>query len=608
MSQFEDRHPEVSLSFLQRKAIESDSRAIVVLAGAGSGKTEVVARRVQRLLTQDGVGRILALSYTNKAAEELGERLRSRVGSESERVTTETIHGFAHSLLRQHSTKIGLPVEPEILTRDEDRAELLNQWLNSQGLQPATDPIAQLRDIDLNRARNIDTPAVEDWGRALASLPALDYAALLSAARELLELKSVRRQLGRTYTHIVVDEAQNLTPSQYLLLTALMGERGEGPAMMLVGDDKQSIISFAGADPDLIRQFARSYDAEVIELTDNFRSAAIISAVAGLIAGQLGQNQPSVEPHAAPGCIEYVSGSDESDEAAKISNWVEELLRSGLPEKSVAPGESVEIRAEDIAVIGRSVSALRGTAKALEARDVIYSTSSDAADWLEGLVGKVVLELIAFNAAARHVSPQWQLGRLIDVDPEMLKSREQIAAAIRSHDNVLIAALAKLVDETDIRGFIENLRTLVPDTEGSTSELASWNADVEEIEKAWRDYNATVDRESQTWGGFRLFCSRRQRGSATHGVQLLTVHKSQGREFRAVAIVGMNEGQIPDFRAKSPNEQAGELRTFYVAVTRARRVLLLSRALRRTTKYGQRPTTPSPYLAFARQLTDVRSK
>lgn len=605
MSQFEDGRPDVSLSFLQRKAIDSDSRAIVVLAGAGSGKTEVVARRVQRLLTQDGGGRILALSYTNKAAEELGERLRSRVGSESERVTTETIHGFAHSLLRQHSTRIGLPIEPEILTRDEDRAELLNQWLSSQGLRPATNPSEQLHDIDIKRARKIDTPEVDDWRRALASLPALDYAALLDAALEILELKSVRRQLGRTYTHIVVDEAQNLTLSQYLLLTTLIGEQGEGPALMLVGDDKQSIISFAGADPDLIKRFARSYNAEVIELTENFRSAAIISRLAGLIAGELGQNQLPTEPHAAPGRIEFVSGTDENDEAGKISDWVEGLLQRGLPGESVADGEAVKVRAEDIAILGRSASALREIAKALEVREVVYSTSSDAADWLEGLAGKVVLELIAFNAAARHVSPQWQLGRLIDLDPELLESRDQIAAAIRSHDNALIAALAELVDETDMRRFIESLSTLVRDSDASTSELASWNADVEEIEKAWRDYNATVDRDSWSWADFRLFCSRRQRGSATHGVQLLTVHKSQGREFRAVAIVGMNEGQIPDFRAKSDSERASELRTFYVAVTRARRVLLLSRALRRTTRYGQRATTPSPYLSLAQRLTGM---
>ena len=607
MTNLDDDATIVSLSRLQRSAIESDDRALVVLAGAGSGKTEVVARRVQRLLGAiEGVGRVLALSYTNKAADELRDRLRERAGAESERVTTETIHGFAHSLLRQHSTRIGLPIEPEILTRDEDRVELLNQWRSSQGLGSANDPLDQLRRIDLARARTFENEEIDDWRRALASLPALDYPALLDSAFELLGLNSVRRQLLRTYTHVVVDEAQNLTPAQYRLLTALFGMPGEGPAAMLVGDDKQSIISFAGADPELMMQFAHSYNARVIELTENFRSAAKLSELAALIARELGQDPTLTDPHAARGEIVFINGTDEADEAREIANWIELLLQDGLPTNAVAEGESVKTRAEEIAILGRSGSALRGVANELEKRGVAYSTSSDAGDWLEGLVGKVVLELIALNADAHHFSPQWQLARLIDDDPESLQTRDQVKTAVRSHDNPFIQSLAALVDETDLGTFIASLRRLSIDHDASNAVLSSWQADLEEIESAWHDYGATVDRDTQSWADFRIFCSRRQRGSATQGVQLLTIHKSQGREFRAVGIVGLNEGQIPDFRAKSDAERASELRTFYVAVTRARRVLLLSRARQRATRFGGRVTTPSPYLRLAQRVAGER--
>lgn len=606
MTKFDGEDLEVSLTSQQRQAIHSESRAIVVLAGAGSGKTEVVARRVQRLLTSEQeVGRILALSYTNKAAEELGERLRVRAGAESERVTTETIHGFAHSLVRQYSTRIGLPLEPEILTRDEDRVELLNQWQSSQGVGAVEDPLGYLRTVDIERARAEETGDVEDWRRALKSLPALDYPALLDAAQELLSLTSVRRQLTRTYTHIVVDEAQNLTPAQYLLLTAMVGAPGEGPAVMLVGDDKQSIISFAGADPDLINQFADAYDAETISLTVNFRSAEIISELAQIVASDLGQEQHHSEPHAAPGDIDVLHGDDEGDEARKVVAWVKNLLLNGMPRNAAAEKESVDIFPEDIAILGRSASALRETAKLLQKEGIAHSTSIDAGDWLEGLAGKIVMEIIALNAAAQHISTQWQMARLIGLDSEQLGTRDQIATAIRSHSNPLIAALADLLNETQMSKFIESLSTIVPD-DATTAELASWNADLDEIESAWRDYTAVTDRGHQSWVDFRLFCSRRQRGSAVEGVQLLTVHKSQGREFRAVAIVGMNEGQIPDFRARTNSERASELRTFYVAVTRARRILLLSRALRRTTRYGLRATTPSPYLTYVNRLTQGR--
>jgi DNA helicase-2/ATP-dependent DNA helicase PcrA len=601
--QSETDYATVTLSTMQKKAIESDARAVVVLASAGSGKTEVVARRVQRILgAPEGVGRVLALSYTNKAAEELRDRLRERTGSESDRVMTETIHGFAHSLVRQHSTRIGLPLEPEVLTRDEDRVELLDQWRESQGLGRASDPLGTLRRMDLDRAKNVDSEDIADWRRALASLPALDYPALLDAAFELLELKSVRRQLARTYTHIVVDEAQNLTPAQYRLLTQLVGPPGDGPSAMLVGDDKQSIISFAGADPELIKKFAKSYDAQVIELTQNFRSAAMLSELAGIVANELGQHQGRPNPHAARGQIDLIRGLDEEDEAREVTDWIQNLLRHGLPAAAVAVGESVKIRPEDVAVLGRSASALRATAIELDKRSVEYSSSSDAGDWLEGLVGKIVLEIIALNASVQHFSPQWQLARLIDANPDLLKTPEEVASVISLHRDPLVVALAPLIGEPDLGRFITKLQSLSLEESSRDADLASWTADLEEINHAWADYNATVDRPAQSWPDFRIFCSRRQRGSSTQGLQLLTIHKSQGREFRAVAIVGMNEGQIPDFRAKTATEQASELRTFYVAITRARRILLLSRARQRSTRFGVRGTTASPYLSFAKKL------
>jgi DNA helicase-2/ATP-dependent DNA helicase PcrA len=590
----------VSLSADQQSAIDTAARAVVVLAGAGSGKTEVVARRVQRLLgSGEGVGRILALTYTNKAAEELRDRLRDRAGAETERVTTETIHGFAHLLLRQNSTRIGLPVEPELLTRDEDRVELLDQWRRSEGRNPERDPLGFLREIDLDRARDKVTTDVQEWRRALTSLPGLDYPGLLDAAFDVLALRSVRRQIAKTYTHVVVDEAQNLTPAQYRLLTSILGDDGSGPAAMLVGDDKQSIISFAGADPELMMRFARDYNAEVIELTQDFRSAKRISELAQVIAADLGQRSSHSGTHAAQGKVSLLSGVDELDEARKVGDWIEALVAAGLPSKAVAPGESTKMRDDEIAVLGRSASALRAVANELESRGVRYSTSIDSGDWLEGLLGKVVLEVIALNADDNHVSPQWQLGRLIGRDPETLKTREQVAAALNGHPNVLIQAAERLLNSRDLGHLVGQLRTLEIEQAESDADLASWQADVEEIEKAWTEYNMTVDRDNPGWSDFRVFCSRRQRGSTSQGVQLITIHKSQGREFKAVAVVGMNEGQIPDFRAKTKEEHASELRTFYVAVTRARRVLLLSRAQHRMTRFGSRQTTPSPYLRFA---------
>ena len=128
----------IELSADQRRAVETTSNAVVVVAPAGSGKTEVVAQRLERLLSDsdpDGP-RALALTYTVKAADELRDRLRLRLGDLAWRVDAETTHGFAMDLLRRHGTRIGLPREPEVLSRDVDRADLLQEWLAESGRRP----------------------------------------------------------------------------------------------------------------------------------------------------------------------------------------------------------------------------------------------------------------------------------------------------------------------------------------------------------------------------------------------------------------------------------------------------------------------------------------
>ena len=124
----------------------------MVVAGAGGGKTEVVADRIERLLldSEDDAYRVVAVSYTVKASDELRARLADRLGDLHRRVDTDTIHGFALSLLRQHGTRIGLPVEPEILSRNEDRAELLGSWLTQSGRSVPEDPSLMLAEFDLS--------------------------------------------------------------------------------------------------------------------------------------------------------------------------------------------------------------------------------------------------------------------------------------------------------------------------------------------------------------------------------------------------------------------------------------------------------------------------
>lgn len=594
-----DDFNEPVLSPEQQAAVDSNAQALVVVASAGSGKTEVVARRIQRLLLADpeGSGRVLALTYTVKAADELRARLDTRLGALAHRVVCETIHGFAHSLLRTHGTRIGLPLEPELLARDEDRVELFRSWLGDRGDAEPEDLKSRLAGFDLARAKGERREGLDDWLQALDDNGALDYPALLARATDLLDVASARRQIRRLYTSIVVDEAQNLTKAQYDLVTRLGSDQGEVIIpTMLVGDDKQSIVSFAGADSHLIGTFAEAFAAERHELHTNFRSATVLATASSKVASALGHPVGEEAAFAAPGMIDVEALATEAEEGERVAAWVEGLLESGLPQAALSDEEHNSLRAEDIAVLSRSAAGLRSVASALAEREVPFALSSTPNDWLTTVAGRATLEVVSLKAAPDHHSTYWELGRLLGADPAE-ESVEAVRDAFLESEDQLIGAIAGVIDLEDVAELVPFLRGVELPTGVDDAEAANWQADVLQLSTSWAQFDGLAARSELTWANFKLHCSRAQRGDdLTAGVRLLTVHKSQGREYAAVAVVGLNDGQFPDFRATSDSALRDELRTFYVAITRPRRVLFLTRAEVRDTRYGPRSTQPSRFL------------
>lgn len=596
-----DDFNEPALSPEQRAAVDSNARALVVVASAGSGKTEVVARRIQRLLLADpeGTGRVLALTYTVKAADELRARLDTRLGSLSRRVDSETIHGFAHGLLRTHGTRIGLPLEPELLARDEDRVELFRSWLRDRGEVEPEDLNSRLAGFDLARAKGEHVAGLNDWLQALDDNGALDYPGLLARATELLTVASARRQIRRLYSSVVVDEAQNLTKAQYDLLIALGSDEGEiAVPIMLVGDDKQSIVSFAGADPRLIATFTEAFAAERHELHTNFRSATALANASSKVAAALGHPAGEEAAFAAPGMIAVEAFATEADEGATVAAWVEGLLENGLPHEAVGEDENRSLRAEDVAVLSRSAAGLRLVASALAEREIPFALSSTPGEWLATVAGRVVLEVVSLKAAPNHHSTYWELGRLLGAELAE-ESAEAVRDAILGSEDMLIRAIEGIVDLADVAELVPFLQEVGVPTALGDAEAANWQTDVLQFATSWAQFDGLTARSELTWANFKLHCSRAQRGDdLASGVRLLTVHKSQGREYAAVGVVGLNDGQFPDFRATTEAALRDELRTFYVAITRPRRVLMLTRAAVRDTRYGPRATQPSRFLAL----------
>jgi DNA helicase-2/ATP-dependent DNA helicase PcrA len=582
----------IRLSQDQQRAVDSSDRALIVVAPAGSGKTEVLARRVERLLlgSDDDEDRVLALSYTVRAADELRTRLRSRLGDRARRVDADTVHGFALSLLRRHGSRIGLPDEPEILSTDADRVDLLLSWVEESGLDAPDDPAATLVEIDLARARGSRAPYLDEWRQALETRGALDFSAMVDRAIELMQNDWVSRYLQRLYAHVAVDEAQNLTRLQYQLLLAVIGPHpAQKVDATLVGDERQSIVRFAGADASLMSEFEREYHATRIELRTNFRSADVIVRAGRSVAARLGLPAPVDDwEYPAAGEIHIAAFTDEGAEGTAVAGWVAGLLERGLPAHAVAPGESQVVRSEDVAVLARAAGSLRFTRDALARLGIDSATSSSEAEWVRTEAGQVILALVAHLSAPSHESTRRRLARLCRADDDV----DDVGRILAEASDPTIRALGALVDASSVEEFLDGVEQIDVAEDNWTNDLAQFT-------DAWGTFNDQFVQADRSFGNFNQHLVRCQRGdSLSPGVRLLTVHKAQGREFRAVALVGCNDGQLPDFRAKTPTEIHDELRVFYVALSRATRVVLLSRAASRETRYGSRTTARSPFLDY----------
>lgn len=582
---------EIQLDDEQQRVVTSDSRAIVVVAGAGCGKTEVVSRRVERVLaaSPDDAFRVLALSYTVKVADELRDRLQERLGDLHRRADTDTIHGFALQLLRQFGTRIGLPMEPEVLTRIEDRAELLISWLDDQGRYVGDfDAREVFGAIDLARAKSETAPLLDEWRDALAATGALDFPAMLDRACELMEGSWVQRQVQRLYQHVIVDEAQNLAPIQYELLRRIVGDPDRDHLnVMVVGDERQSIVTFAGADPMLMARFEDEYRAERIELTRNYRSAEQIIRVERSIASALNLPTEATDiTFAAPGSVALAEADSGEAEGELVADWVFSLLDQGLVAESVAPVESVRVKPEEIAVLSRSGAALQNTRDALTSRGIESASASTEDDWVRSTEARFLVEVAAFNSAPNHRSTQRRMESLLGVKVDDWKTPQTVVVEAG------YPSLAPLLSSESPMEMLDLARQIDPDD-------PDWLDDLRQLEEAMRLFLDRTSVSDRTFGSFRQQIVRCQRGdSLDPGVRLLTVHKAQGREFRAVAVVACNDGQFPDFRARTEEQLTSELRTFYVAVSRPTRMLLITRARSRSTRIGSRSTSPSRFLDY----------
>jgi len=618
------------LSETQKLIVEHDEGPLLVVAGPGSGKTRVLTERIRRLLTKKNEHfRILALTFTNKAANEMKERLSDLQGIEK-RSFIGTLHSFCMEVLSNRGKAVGVEKLPNIFESYQDRKQvllqaaiddpdlhsillkysdknlrekLLNKWLDMIASAKNQFILPEMMDDVVGKK------VYEAYNDGLRALNVLDFDDLLLLTYRLFqERPKIADFYRRQYSYICIDEAQDLNEAQYQVLCALCGSSHRN--VMMVGDPKQAIFVWNGANPKYLDLFERDFGAKKISMNENFRSSqVVVNAAKALIPEYDIDGQPVFI-----GFIKLIVGDNEQQEAIAVLDYIQKLILSGH-EDLEAP-----IAFERCAFLGRNRYVLAHVEKELKNRQIPYFKQLSAqheseSDLLRDF--EVGLRIMVNPLDKLHLNmllKRWGINSnniYINNINDPLVVLSEIDKHVSEKDQKAILYALKAMDYTyrdiDFMKSIDYLDIYSKDKIGPERAL------IKEDIMVWRDHwNSFLHSQPGGQHSLSTFLSQVALGTTQQpkqeGIALLTVHSAKGLEFDVVVVMGMTEGTFPDYRAKGPALQE-EKRNMFVAVTRSKRVLVLSYPRTRIMPWGSvRKQKPSRYLkdlGFKENLNEV---
>ena len=607
-----------SLNDNQREAVAAPRSNLLVLAGAGSGKTRVLVHRIAWLLTVEHCSpySIMAVTFTNKAAAEMRHRIEQVLGTSQGGMWIGTFHGLAHRLLRAHPLDAGLPADFQILD-SEDQLRLLKRLIKALNLDDKQWPARQAmwyingkKDEGL-RPKHIESygnPVEQTWLKiyqayqeACDRAGLVDFAELLLRAHELwLNKPHILNHYRERFTNLLVDEFQDTNNIQYAWIRMLAGETGR---VMIVGDDDQSIYGWRGAQVENIQRFLTDFPgAQTIRLEQNYRSTRnILKAANTLIAnneGRLGKELWTEDSDGEP--ISLYCAFNELDESrfvvGRIRHWHEQ--GGALADCAILYRSNAQSRVLEEALLQSSLPyRIYGGMRFFERQEIkdslaylrlISNRNDDAA--FERVVntptrgiGDRTLDVVRQSARDRQLT-LWQSSRELLAE-KVLAGR---AASALQRFIELIDSLSQetcelpLHVQTDRVIKDSGLWMMYEQEKGEKGQTRIEN--LEELVTATRQFS--YQDEDQDLMPLQAFLSHAaleagegQADKWQDAVQLMTMHAAKGLEFSQVFIVGMEEGMFP---SQMSLEEGGRLeeerRLAYVGVTRAMQKLTLTYA------------------------------
>jgi DNA helicase II / ATP-dependent DNA helicase PcrA len=613
----------------QREAVVHGEGPLLVLAGAGSGKTRVITYRIAHLIGELGVypSNILAVTFTNKAANEMLERVKHLVPNVGAHPWIGTFHSTSLRMLRRHADRLGF-TKSFVVYDTSDQITLIKRCMRELNMNDEAFPPRSILTRISNAKNELIGPADYEkhnhdffgarvaevyrlYQKRLKEFDAMDFDDLIGNYVALIEKnEDIRAEIHQRFQHLLIDEYQDTNRAQYMLIKALTGPKGN---VVAVGDEDQSIYRFRGADINNILNFERDFPgARVIKLEQNYRSTGnILDAATGVVSNNVARKGKTLFTQDGKGDpVRVVTCGNEREEAqfviSKINNmrgplklsdfailfrtnaqsrpFEEELLRANLP-YVVVGGVKFYERAE----VKDILCYLRLTLRPHDTPSIERVINSPSRG-----IGDTTVNALTEAATARDVT----LWTVIEGELEFLPARA--AKAVREFREIVHdlqrASSSTLPEFFDYVLLRTGYRRMLAESRDIQDESRLQN--LEELVNAGREfYEAEPATTLSDYLDSITLMSDLDKYEAKKGVTLMTLHAAKGLEFKIVFLAGMEEGILPHSNSLEQSEDLEEERRLcYVGMTRAREQLYLLHAYERRVHGRFREQNPSPFL------------
>lgn len=593
---------------------------LLVFAGAGSGKTRVITYRTAYLVRTKGVApwRILCVTFTNKAAGEMRERLTHTLGEQNARgLWIATFHATGAKLLRKYHDHVGLNANFAIYD-DSEQKQIVNRVLETMGLDekmaakdvlPIIDRAKQDLISPLELAERAETDqdgriaeVYANYEHRMHAANAVDFGDLLAKVAHLLETDEfVRAELQNRFQYVMVDEFQDTNAAQYKIVRNLVGPHRN---LCVVGDDDQAIYRWRGADVRNIQYFSKDFeDAKVVKLEQNYRSTGTILKAANAVIGRLNRREKKTlfTENGEGDKIHVLPCRDEREEAQNVASAIKDSIRRGVSRKEHAIFYRIHAQSRPIeeslralnipyVVVGGQRFFERAEVKDILAYMRLAQNPNDDVSLMRVVnvpargLGKTSIDRLLAHGHSRD-STLWKLISSGDYPADLgnaarnrLKEFWTLLVTLRrfaqERPNAPSEVCSEILERSGYRAMLLAERT---------PEAAARLENVQELSSSMQDYEREAETPSLTEYLERVTLDQGDRDSDgnenTERVSLMSVHSAKGLEFENVYLTGMEDGMFPykgmDIGA-DPEEMDEERRLAYVAITRARKRLTVS--------------------------------